>query len=806
MISIFTKEFNSYLNSLIAYLVIGVFLTSIGLMLWVFPETSVLDYGYADLDTLFSMGPYVFIFLIPAITMKSFAEEKKLGTLELLLTKPLSHWQIVLGKYAAAFALTLLSLAPTSVYYLTIYQLGNPIGNIDTAGVIGSYIGLSLLASVFCAIGIFASSLTGNQIVSFILAAFLSFIFYTGFDSLSTLSGNWALDLKQLGILYHYESLSKGLIDSRDVIYFLSICALILLAAKTAIGSRRWSSSASMKQKIWSEAAHDLLFLLNGIALVILLNALASFYFFRIDLTEEKRYSIKPQTKELLQHLDDDVFVEVFLEGDLNSGFKRFQKSVKETLEEFRIYSNNKVKFVFTDPAQAQGQKARSEFMKELASKGIQPMNVIETENGKRVEKFVFPGALVSYGGFETGVPLLKGNKAHNAQEVLNQSIEGTEYELVNAIYKLTNNNRKKIGLLRGHGELDSLTVASFNNSLLEQYDVFHVELSKKMKIENYQLLIIPKPKKEFSLADKYKLDQYLMHGGKIMFLLDRLEANMDSASREDYFAFPYQLNLDDQLFKYGVRINMDLIEDRVSGKYPIVVGNAGNRPQIMQLDWPFFPLINQYAAHPVTRNLDATMTKFVSSIDTVKALGVKKTPLLFTSPYTRRVTAPVKVSVDDLRRQLQEGKFSDGKITVAYLLEGNFTSLFKNRFAPEGVDTVGFLKSSLPTKIIVIADGDIARNDVNPRTGQPQQLGFDPFANYTFANQDLLLNMVAYLTDENGLINARNKEVKIRPLDKEKIKERTFWQMINIGAPLLVLLIFGIGRSYLRKRKYTRF
>lgn len=240
MIRIFAKEFNSFLNSLIAYLVIGVFLTGIGLLLWVFPETSVLDYGFADMDMLFSMAPFVFIFLIPAITMKSFAEENKMGTMELLLTKPLSDWDIVLGKFTASFALTLVALIPSLIYYFSISKLGNPVGNIDTAGVIGSYIGLSLLALVFCAIGVLASSLTVNQIVSFILAAFLCFIFYTGFDSLATLSGSLALTVKQFGILYHYEALSKGLIDSRDVIYFLSVAALMLLGAKTVIGSRQW--------------------------------------------------------------------------------------------------------------------------------------------------------------------------------------------------------------------------------------------------------------------------------------------------------------------------------------------------------------------------------------------------------------------------------------------------------------------------------------------------------------------------------------------------------------------------------------
>lgn len=242
MIRVLTKEFNSFLNSLIAYVVIGVFLTGIGLLMWVFPETSVLEYGYADMDTLFSLGPYVFIFLIPAITMRSFAEERKSGTMELLLTKPLTDWDIVLGKFLACFLLVLFALLPTVIYYFSIQALGNPPGNMDTPGVIGSYIGLGLLAGVFCSVGILASSITHNQIVAFILAAFLCFIVFSGFESVSTLNV-WSahtLFIKQFGILYHYEALSKGLIDSRDVIYFISAGALMLLISKIILSSRSW--------------------------------------------------------------------------------------------------------------------------------------------------------------------------------------------------------------------------------------------------------------------------------------------------------------------------------------------------------------------------------------------------------------------------------------------------------------------------------------------------------------------------------------------------------------------------------------
>jgi gliding-associated putative ABC transporter substrate-binding component GldG len=571
-------------------------------------------------------------------------------------------------------------------------------------------------------------------------------------------------------------------------------------------------SKTPMRNWKQSRQLGDWLLLANGMVLVVLVNLIASSLFFRIDLTEEKRYTIKAPTKKLLQNIDDQVYIEVFLEGDLNPGFKRFRKSVAETLEEFRIYSNNKVHYTFTDPASAISEKAKNEFMAGLAAKGVHGMRVIDTRGGERTEQIVFPGALVSYNGFENGVMLLKGSRALGSQEVLNQSVEGVEFEIANAIEKLTNVARKRVGLLKGHGELDSLSIAGLNNALLEQYDVFHVDLSHKKPVSNYDALIVPKPLKLFSEADKFKLDQYIMAGGKVLFLVDRLDAVMDSASRENYHAFPVELNLDDQLFKYGIRINRDLIQDRIAGKYPVVVGEAGGKPQLMPLEWLWFPLINHYADHPITRNLDATLTRFISSMDTVKATGIKKTPLLFTSPYSHKERTPVKIDINDLRlptgqtgKKLKREDFQEGTVPVAYLLEGEFTSLYKNRFLPTGVDTSVVAEKSKPTKIIVVADGDVARNDVNARSGQAQALGFDPVSGYTFANQDLLLNMVAYLVEENGLISARNKEVKIRPLDKEQIKNRSFWQGLNLVLPLMVLIGFGLGRVWMRKRKYAR-
>ena len=556
-----------------------------------------------------------------------------------------------------------------------------------------------------------------------------------------------------------------------------------------------------------SKKTGDLLLLANGIIGLLLINLLSSQFFFRIDLTEEKRYSIHPSTKEMLAKLDDEVYVEVFLEGELNAGFRRFQKSIRETLEMFRLYSGNKVQYSFTDPAAALSQKARSEYMADLAARGIQPTNVIDTRNGERVEKIIFPGAVISYGGAERGVMLLKGNKAQTPEEEINQSIEGVEFEIANAIYKLAEENPNIIGMVSGHGELHGAQLASFEDALSELYHTRRLTLSDP-RLSDCEALVIAKPTMPFSVDDKFMLDQYIMRGGKVLFLIDRLDASMDSATQANYFAFPYEIQLDDQLFRYGVRINPDLVQDRYAARYPVITGERQDgTPQIHLMEWPFFPLINRFTDHAITHNLDRILTRFVSSIDTVKAEGVKKTPLLFTSQYSRKLSAPVNININELRQNLTAEQFTESFIPVAYLLEGTFTSLYKNRFLPKGADQSSFREESGTTSLIVVSDGDLARNEVNRRTGQPLPLGFDPFTNYTFANQDLLLNMIAYLVDEGGLIRARNKEIRIRPLDREQIAaEKVKWQIINLALPLVLLAVFGTIRAYWRKKKFANF
>jgi len=551
----------------------------------------------------------------------------------------------------------------------------------------------------------------------------------------------------------------------------------------------------------------DILTFANGVMFILLINLLVGLKFYRIDLTEENRYSVKPETRAILETLENEIHVEVFLEGKLNASFQRFQKAILETLEEFRIYSGNKITYSISDPAVAKSENARNEFMADLAGRGIQPTNIIDTRDGQREEKIIFPGVIVSYEGVEKGVMLLKGNKAGTPDEEINQSIEGIEYEIMNAIYSLVNDDRKLVGFVSGHGELDSLQSFSIRSDLSEVYDVLDAKLSSQNDLKKFDALIVAKPTRPFSEPDKYLLDQYIMQGGSVLFLIDKVDASMDSAARDDYFAGPANINLDDQLFKYGARINPDLVQDRRSGMYPVITGEVGGRPRMQLIEWPFFPLIGEFANHPITRNLDAILTRFCNSIDTVKASGVKKTPLLMSSPYSRKIATPVHINVNELRKNLRDTDYSTRFITVGIMLEGKFTSLYKNRFPPAGFESSKIIEESSSTKVMVIADGDIARNDVNPRSNQPQPLGFDPMTKTTYANKDLLLNTVAYLTQENGLIQVRNKEVKIRPLDKVKLKEgRLKWQVLNVAAPLVLLICYGILRFYLRKRRFAKF
>ncbi|MCC9137734.1 gliding motility-associated ABC transporter substrate-binding protein GldG [Pontibacter silvestris] len=556
-----------------------------------------------------------------------------------------------------------------------------------------------------------------------------------------------------------------------------------------------------------SKRSNDIIRFVCWVGAIILFNVLAATYFLRLDLTEDKRYTIAPVTKQMLGNLQDEVVVDVYLEGDFPAGFKRLQQSVRETLDEFRIYAGGNIRYNFINPNDISDEKQRTEFYQTLAQKGIQPTNLRASEEGKQVERLVFPGAVIRYKGKEAAVNLLKGNLAASSEVRLNQSVEGVEYELANAIRKVAFQGNKIIGYITGQGELEMQQVTDLLGSLQEYYRVARGELSQIPSLEGLDLVVVAKPTSAFSEADKFKIDQFVMNGGKAVFFVDALNANMDSIGAGGMFAVPYNLNLDDLLFRYGVRLNQTMVMDLNSGFIPMVTGYMGEQPQTEMMNWRFYPLLNTFSKHPITRNLDAVYARFIGTMDTVKADGVLKTPLIYTSAYSRIMQAPVPLTLEEARMEVNPEQYQAGQQPVGFLLEGGFTSLFKNRRAPAGIQGNKVKEEGIPTKIAVFSDGDLVRNEVNPRTGQAYELGFDRYNNITFANRELAMNTIHYLLDSEGLINVRSKEVQLRPLDRVRVREeKTYWQLLNLMAPIVLLVVFGVIRYYMRKQKYERF
>lgn len=530
------------------------------------------------------------------------------------------------------------------------------------------------------------------------------------------------------------------------------------------------------------------------IGILVGINVIAAFVFFRWDLTQEKRYTISDATKKLLQNLDHQVVIKVYLTGDFPAGFERLERAIQETLESFADYGGGNVAYRFIEPIEPKLQE-------ELIGKGLIPTNLFANEEGKRTERLVFPGAVLVYEGKEYPVQLLKGNKSATSEEQLNQSYEGVEFELASAIRRLAQKDRKRIGVLVGHTKVPPPRFSDFLANLQQNYDLYF-DIQNPENWDKGDLLVIPKPDTPFSEDEKYRLDQFVMRGGKLLMFADG--ARVDSVSLEGTFAQPLDVNLDDLLFKYGCRINQNLIKDLSCAMIPLNVGNMGDKPQIQPMPWRFFPLINNFGKHPIVRNLDALYTRFPSSIDTIQVDGIKKTPLLLTSRYTQLRKAPVLVGYNEARQQPDPREYNAGEKPIAVLLEGSFSSLYNNRLLPSDPRTKSFVGKSKPTQMIVVSDGDLIVNDIDYKRNAPLPLGYDRLSGNTFANRDFALYAVDYLADSEGLITARNKQVTLRPLDKLRLKEeRTQWQLLNLIGPLLLIGVVGLVWQWNRKRQY---
>ncbi|MDP3467404.1 MAG: gliding motility-associated ABC transporter substrate-binding protein GldG [Daejeonella sp.] len=554
---------------------------------------------------------------------------------------------------------------------------------------------------------------------------------------------------------------------------------------------------------------HDLNILILALAGIVILNVLSSFFFTRIDFTAEKRYTLSEITKTILKDLDEEVQVTVYLEGDFPAGFLRLRNTTADLLRDFKAYSNGNLKFDFVNPLSGD-QKSQEEAYQLLLEKGIEPTNLsVKTEDGMS-QKIIFPAALITYKGRQIPVKLLQSRSGISPEEVLNNSIQNLEYAFASGIKKISKNESGRIGFTEGHGELSDQQLSDAMKSLGDSYEVGRVDLNtiSFAGLDQLNLLIIAKPEQPFTEAEKYKIDYFLMKGGRIIWSLDQVSAELDSLrGSTEQLAFAKKLNLDDMLFKYGVRLNYTLLADMNCAQIPVNLGAVGGQSQIQLLPWLFYPIFVPVSTHPLVKNLDGIRSEFPGTIDLISVKGLTSEVILSSSPFNRSLDVPVMLSLQMVEEEPDPKQFQSDPKPVGVLLEGIFPSNFKNRPVPVGISGLEAIpQEAKPGKMIVLADGDIFKNQINNTDGSIYPLGFDRYTREQYANKNFLLNAADYLYDDSGIITLRNKEIKLRLLDRAKIRqEKVFWQFLNIGFPLILLIACGIFQHYYRIRRYTR-
>jgi len=533
----------------------------------------------------------------------------------------------------------------------------------------------------------------------------------------------------------------------------------------------------------------------------------------RIDLTEDKRYTLSKPTRKILSGVKNDIFIQVYLDGEMPIPFKRFKRSVREMLDEFRIASGRKVDYTFINPSAGENTIQREAQYESLISKGLNPFRIYAGDaEGGSSQKIIFPGMIVNYNGIEVPVNFLKNNQSVSAEENLLHSTEGLEYEMIQTISTLSADTVYRIAFLEGQDEFKEVEVADITMNLARFFTIDRGAINGTPGIlDKYAAVLVAGPDKEFSENDKFVIDQYIMKGGRIIWLLDEVKVNADSLAYGETVALYRPLNIEDQLFRYGARINPVVIEDIDCVFIKLAVMSGGTRQQFVQAPWFYFPKLNPSQNHPVTRNINKVEGQFVNSIDTVGMdRNIRKTILLSTSAYSRSLSPPFIISLKEAENKPDEKDFNRSHLPVAVLLEGKFPSAFRNRITSgfEKDPTIKVLTESQDTRMIVIADGDIIRNEVR-RIGSsetPLTLGEDRYTSEMYGNRDFLVNCLNYLVDDNGIMELRSRELKLRLLDSAKIKkERLKWQVINMAGPVLIVILAGSIYRYLRKRKYTK-
>lgn len=549
------------------------------------------------------------------------------------------------------------------------------------------------------------------------------------------------------------------------------------------------------------------------LGILVFMNIIASLFNASLDLSEDRRFSLTPASIHTIQNINDNIYIRILLDGEFPAGFKRLRQGVNDLLFQYKK-RNGFVSFEFENPNEGTVEEINKR-RENLSKDGLVPINLQVRSGTEKNEQLIFPYAIFNYGERKIAVSLLENVPELDQEENLNNSISQLEYKFSNAIDKLLHPEKKNVLLTSANGELPTEETKAIETLLRPFYLVGRINLDSVYQIKKEtDVLIVNKPTKTFSERAKFILDQYIMNGGKVIWLVDALKMSLDSlATRNEFIPEPLELNLGDLFFKYGFRIESNMVLDMECSRIPQVIGKVGDKPQIELFPWYYFPIPAPRTNHPIVNNIDRILMDFPASIDTVKTKQlVRKIPLIVSSNYSRYQLAPAKVSFDILRYKPEPEKFNKPNLIMGLLLEGTFNSVFENRVEESMLQSLktiqaDFKSSSSETKMIVVSDGDVLKNFYDFSTNKFSTLGYSKFEKTTYnGNKEFFLNSMEYLTNKENILEARSKQYKIRLLNQVKIdQERNFWQILNLGLPLALIILFGILNTYWRRKRYTK-
>ena len=812
MWAICKKEWAHYFGSLSGYLIISFYLLVNGLLLFVLPNFNVLDFGYTSLQVYFDFAPWILILLIPAITMRSFSEEYKQGTYEILKSLPISTRSILVGKYLGVVSITILAILSTFFYAIVLNYL-SAVGGIDWGATIGAYIGLIALAAVYVAVGVYMSSVTKHTMIALLGSILISIFLYKGFDWIADLQffqNGYDFYIRQLGLSAHYQNLNKGAIGLADILYFKIVILLFGLGAIEQLSGK---------------------FKYSWVLLVmLLLNMLSHLYPLQIDLTKDQRYTMSSQSKILIQDIKQPVKIHFYLGGELPAHYKKLELATIQFLDQLQQINPTWISWDQTVPGELYKDSALMLFYDSLQKQGL-PIDRFQntgTITDKKFDQLLVPGLLIEVEGQKPIAIDLRSSKQffkpyNIVKELPEIDIEASfnaaeallEYKIVQAIYLMNRTVRPSIAYLVGNGEPLDYTVNDLGQSIKNQYNLGVFDLKKGFPdASKINTLLIVKPTIRFTELDQLKIDQFILAGGNVIWALDPLYAEYDSLRNTNgaYLAFDRGLGLEAQLFKYGVRVNLNLVQDLNCAKLPMVVGiDASGAPTIQRVPWPYYPFAQAGSEHPMVQNMDRVLTAFPASLDTVRALGITKTILLTTDTTSRIISSPTMIQLNSGQQEGELASFTKQHIPVAVLLEGQFKSAFTGRLTSSLMDSVqlatgkAFITNGIKAaKQIVLSDADLITNFVDAQKG-PLPMGMIPYEGVQFANPVFFQNAIAYLNEPISLLEARKKNLVLRRLDAGKVAENRLWiQLVLLLGPLFLLGIGYWGAYYSRQSRFA--